>query len=100
MSEDDIALLKSMFDLPKGDSPEPLASGTVDTSTTAEIMPDHSGEELPEAVLELIAILNEEFEELHSQLEILTESSTDPDTEVEVFSTALKNYADNVAGLS
>jgi len=94
MSEDDIALLKSMFDLPKGDSPEPLASGTVDTSTTAEIMPDHSGEELPEAVLELIAILSEEFEELHSQLEILTESSTDPDTEVEEYSTALKNYAD------
>ncbi len=100
MSDDDIVLLKSMFDFPVDSNQE--SSEEVDEGIDAEknerddteMVMDSSGEELPEAVLELIAILNEEFEELQSQLEIVIGSSLDPDTEVEAHSVALKNYAD------
>ncbi len=102
MSEDDIALLKSMFELPVDDSQESSEEEIVEKDTSAEKNGNNktetdtgsSDKELPEAVLELIAILNEEFEELQSQLAIIIESSTDPDTEIETHSTALKNYAD------
>jgi chemosensory pili system protein ChpA (sensor histidine kinase/response regulator) len=100
MSDDDIVLLKSMFDLPVDSNQE--SSEEIDESIDAEknerddteMVMDSSGEELPEAVLELIAILNEEFEELQNQLEIFIESSIDPDTDIEAHGVALKTYAD------
>jgi chemotaxis protein histidine kinase CheA/CheY-like chemotaxis protein len=94
LSADDIELLKSMFELPTGDNPEFSTVEIVDTSTSAEIETDSSDEELSEAVLELIAILYEEFEELQSQLENVIKSSIEPDAEIEAHSAELNNYAD------
>lgn len=94
MSEDDIALLKSMFDYPVNDNQETPEEKILDTNTSTEKVTDTTGEELPEAVMELIEILNDEFEELQSQLKTITDASTDPDTEIETHSAALKNYAD------
>ncbi len=102
MSADDIALLKSMFDLPVGEDAGSSEVEIVDTPTDEEsnnnnkleISTDFSIEGLPEAALELIMILDEEFRELESQLAVVVESSIDPDTDIIAHGDALKNYAD------
>ena len=102
MSVDDIALLKSMFDLPVAEDTgsseveivdRPSAEDT-NNNNKSEISTDYSIEGLHEAALELIMILDEEFRELENQLVIIVESSIDPDTDIAAHSDALKNYAD------
>ena len=102
LSADDIALLKSMFDLPvdedAGSSGVEIVDVPADIETNnksnAEISSASSVDGLSEAAQELITILIEEFQELDSRLQVIIESSGKPDTEVDTFSSALENYAD------
>lgn len=102
MSVDDIVLLKSMFDLPVNEDAglskikvvdTPAAEDT-DNNNKSGVSTDFFIEGLPEAALELIMILDEEFRELENQLAIIVESSIDPDTDIIAHGDALKNYAD------
>lgn len=101
MSADDIEMLKSMSELPINEDSKseqdkapdeiiPLDDRGGDTKISVDV--SHAG--ISEEAQELINILIEEFQELESQLQIVIESSSNPDTKIPEYERELKNYAD------